>query len=57
MKKRKIIVALNEIANTVADKNMPPRKFLKKFPDKALTKKEAKRLVAWAEDSADKLTE
>lgn len=57
MKRRKIIVALNGISNTVADKNMPPKKFLKKLPDKALTKKEAKRLEEWAEDTADNLTE
>ena len=34
---------------------MPPEKFLAKYPDKALTEDEAKRLMDWANETADGL--
>ncbi len=48
----KMIHALKEI-NEVLEKNeMPPEKFLAKFPDKKLTDDEKKTLMDWADSQA-----
>ena len=53
--KPKIIHALKEI-NEVLEKNeMPPEKFLERFPDKKLTDAEKKLLMSWADSQAKSL--
>lgn len=55
LKKSKLASKLNKIAKTTAEGEMPPEKFLKKYPDKALTDEEAKTLIEWAKASAEAL--
>jgi mono/diheme cytochrome c family protein len=55
LKKRKIVAKLDEIAAVTDGKKMPPKNFLKKYPKKALTGDEAKRLINWAEDTTEGL--
>ena len=55
MKKYKIISKLDEIAEVVKDGDMPPSKFLKKYPEKALTSDESKSLSDWALQAAEDL--
>jgi len=55
LSKVKLISKLGDIAETVEENEMPPEKFLTKYPDKALTEDEAKRLKEWAETTADDL--
>lgn len=51
----KMIHALKEI-NEVLEKNeMPPEKFLERFPDKKLTDAEKKILMSWADSQAKSL--
>ncbi len=50
--KSKMIHALKEIAETVEESEMPPAKFLEKFPDKKLTDAEKKKLMDWANSEA-----
>jgi uncharacterized membrane protein len=53
--KSKMIHALKEIAETVEESEMPPAKFLEKFPDKKLTDAEKKTLMDWANNEAKSL--
>lgn len=53
--KSKMIHALKEISETVEEGEMPPAKFLEKFPDKALTDAEKKTLMSWAKNEAKSL--
>lgn len=53
--KSKMIHALREIAETVEEGEMPPAKFLEKFPDKKLTDAEKKKLMDWAKNEAKSL--
>ncbi|MEZ5104432.1 MAG: heme-binding domain-containing protein [Draconibacterium sp.] len=46
------IHALREIGDVLKDDDMPPKKFLERFPDKALTKDEKKALMDWAKKEA-----
>ena len=55
LSKVKLIGKLSEIAETVEKNEMPPEKFLSKYPDKALTNDEAKRLKEWADKTTDDL--
>ncbi len=55
LKKKKIISKLDNIAEAVEEKDMPPKKFLKKYPEQALTDEEAKTLIDWANNTADEL--
>lgn len=50
--KSKMIHALKEIAEVVEENDMPPAKFLEKFPDKKLTDAEKKKLMDWANSEA-----
>lgn len=49
------IHALGEIAKTVGESEMPPAKFLEKFPDKKLTDDEKKILIDWANNEGKAL--
>lgn len=53
LSKSKVVAKLGEIAEAVEENDMPPGKFLEKYPDKALSEEEATKLKAWAEKSAD----
>jgi len=55
LKKHKIVGKLDGIASTVQDGDMPPSKFLKKYPEKALTADESKKLTEWALQAAEDL--
>ena len=55
LKKRKLRVALIEIASSVDSKMMPPRKYLKKNPEKVLSDDEMQKLSDWADDLAKEL--
>ncbi|HSO85172.1 MAG TPA: heme-binding domain-containing protein [Draconibacterium sp.] len=51
----KMISALKEIAEVIDENEMPPAKFLEKFPDKKLTDAEKKTLMDWANNEAKSL--
>jgi uncharacterized membrane protein len=53
--KPKMIHALKEISEVVEENDMPPAKFLEKFPDKKLTDDEKKLLMNWADSQAKSL--
>jgi uncharacterized membrane protein len=53
--KTKMIHALKEIGEVVEEDEMPPAKFLEKFPDKKLTDAEKKTLMDWANNEAKAL--
>lgn len=53
--KTKMIHALKKISETLEEGEMPPAKFLEKFPDKALTDAEKKTLMSWAKNEAKSL--
>jgi len=50
--KKEMIHALREIGKTVEENEMPPAKFLEKYPDKKLTDAEKKLLIDWANSEA-----
>lgn len=51
----KMIHALKEINETLGKDEMPPAKFLERFPDKKLTDDEKKILMDWANNEAKAL--
>jgi len=51
----KMIHALKDISEVVEDNEMPPEKFLEKYPDKKLTDAEKKILMDWANNQAKTL--
>jgi hypothetical protein len=53
--KSKLVAKLDAIAEVVEEYEMPPEKFLEKYPDKKLTKEEAKKLKEWAWEAAEEL--
>lgn len=55
LSKAKLVGKLADIAETVEENEMPPKKFLDNYPDKALTDDEAKRLKEWADNTAEDL--
>jgi hypothetical protein len=55
LSKAKLIGKLGEMAETVKENEMPPKKFLENYPDKALTAEERQKLTEWAEKAADQL--
>jgi mono/diheme cytochrome c family protein len=55
LKKGKLAAKLNKIAEITAEGEMPPEKFLNKYPDKALSEEDAKTLIEWAKASAEAL--
>ena len=44
------------IHEAVLESEMPPKKFLAKYPDKALTSNEKEVLIAWAKSKGEELT-
>ena len=55
LSKAKLVAKLDGIAEAVGKNEMPPEKFLAKYPDKALTKEEAKQLMDWAKAASEEL--
>jgi hypothetical protein len=55
LSKAKLVAALGNIGEVLEENEMPPEKFLAKYPDKALTDDEAKRLKDWAEETVNEL--
>ncbi len=53
--KAKLVAVLDEIIEVVEEREMPPKKFLKKNPDKKPTDKDYKILAKWADKEAEKL--
>lgn len=54
MKTSKQVGKLMKISKVVNNDKMPPEKFLEKYPDHALSEDDAKKLVSWADDLAQK---
>ncbi|MEN8225164.1 MAG: heme-binding domain-containing protein [Bacteroidota bacterium] len=48
---------LNDISEELKEKKMPPKKYLKKYPEKALSDEEITVITNWANNTADKLME
>lgn len=53
----KKIGKLNDISESVKEKKMPPKKYLDKFPEKALSDEEIGVVTNWANAEAEKLME
>ena len=53
----KKIGKLNDISEVLKEKKMPPKKYLEKFPDKALSDKQIGVITNWANAEAEKLME
>ena len=51
----KQIAKYEGIFEVVEEGKMPPKKFLKKYPGKALSAEETKSLITWANSEAEKL--
>jgi len=51
----KKISAYKHIGETVENNEMPPKRFLEKYPDKKLTAEEKQVLIAWAKKEAEAL--
>lgn len=55
LSKAKLVGKLGEMGQVVEKSEMPPAKFLEKYPDKALTEDEATRLKTWTDNAAEEL--
>lgn len=55
MDKKAVASTLDEMVEVLEKGEMPPAKFLERYPDKKLTDKEAKSLRKWADKSASKM--
>jgi mono/diheme cytochrome c family protein len=55
LSKAKLVATLGDIKDVMEEGEMPPKKFLDKYPDKALTEEEAKKIKEWADKAADEL--
>lgn len=55
LKTYKAVGKLSDVAEITMEGEMPPEKFLKKYPDHALTDDGKKALVDWANSTAKKL--
>jgi hypothetical protein len=51
----KQIGAYSEIGKTIEKGEMPPKKFIEKYPDKKLTDEEKDLLLTWSKKEAEKL--
>ena len=51
----KQISAYKHIGETVEENEMPPKKFLEKYPDRKLSAEEKQVLIAWAKKEAETL--
>ena len=54
LKQGKLIGKLMNIAEATSEKDMPPKKILTKYPDKALSEDEITLISTWALDTAEK---
>ncbi len=55
LSKTKLVAALDGINEVLVEEEMPPEKFLAEYPDKALSKDEAKMLKEWTESTMNEL--
>ncbi len=55
LSKQQMIHALKEIGETLEENEMPPAKFLEKYPEKKLTDAEKKVLLDWANSESKSL--
>jgi uncharacterized membrane protein len=55
MEKKGVASAMDEVLEVLEKGEMPPAKFLERYPDKKLTAKETKALRKWADKTADKM--
>lgn len=53
LKKAKAIAAMDEIVEVMKEGEMPPAKFLEKYPEKACTDEEATVIIDWANSYLD----
>jgi len=54
-KKHQVIAKLMDIQETLEEKEMPPEKFLAKYPEKNISKEDSKKLRLWAKGMAEEL--
>ena len=50
-----MISAYKDIQETIEKNEMPPKKFLEKYPDRALSEDQKKMLIEWAKKEAESL--
>jgi uncharacterized membrane protein len=55
LSKQQMIHALKEIGEALEENEMPPAKFLEKYPEKKLTDAEKKELLDWANSESKSL--
>ncbi len=55
LKTYKAIGKLTDVAESVTENDMPPKKFLKKHPERALTDEQKEVLTSWANSTAKSL--
>ncbi len=55
LSKIKMISAYKDIQETIEKNEMPPKKFLEKYPDRALSEDQKKMLIEWAKKEAESL--
>ncbi len=53
----KVIAKLSEIEEVLQKNEMPPEKFLAKYPDKKLSDEEREIMIKWAQDMVKKMSE
>jgi len=56
LKLHKQVGKLADIADVVKEGDMPPKKFLKNYPDRELTADDKEKLISWATEMAKQLT-
>ena len=56
LKTYKQVGKLTDIADVVAEGDMPPEKFLKKYPERELSKEDMEKLIGWASSLAKELS-
>jgi len=57
LKTHKLVGKLGKMAESVKEDDMPPKKFLKNYPDKELTAEQKDLLINWAETTAKSYSE
>lgn len=57
LKTHKLVGKLGNISDVVKEGDMPPKKFLKNYPESALTDEQKEVLINWAESTAKTYTE
>ena len=55
LSKAKLIFTLGDIEEVMEEDKMPPKKFLEKYPEKALSDEERELIRSWAVSTADKM--